>query len=77
MQSDSVSRRSFLTSAAVGSTAFQIVKPELVRGAGNEIMGALTVSIPISRYTSSVRARTIQAVTNAARALSVQLGNAP
>src|ERR1700674_2980770 len=40
MQSDSVSRRSFLTrsltSAAVGSTAFQIIKPELVRGAGNE-----------------------------------------
>src|ERR1041385_4471292 len=40
MQSDSVSRRSFLTSAAVGSTAFQIIKPELVRGAGNEKMRA-------------------------------------
>jgi DNA-binding IclR family transcriptional regulator len=49
----------------------------LVRGAGNEIMGALTVSIPISRYTPPIRTRTIQAVTNAARALSVQLGSSP
>ncbi len=35
-----VSRRSFLTSAAAGATAFQIVKPELVRGAGNEKLKA-------------------------------------
>src|SRR5438132_3463023 len=40
MQSDSVSRRSFLTSAAAGSAAFQIIKPELVRGAGNEKLRA-------------------------------------
>ncbi len=33
-------RRSFLTSAAAGATAFQIVKPELVRGAGNEKLRA-------------------------------------
>ena len=32
---DNVSRRSFLTSAAAGATAFQIIKPELVRGQGN------------------------------------------
>jgi len=35
-----VSRRSFLTSAAAGTAAFQIVKPELVRGAGNERLKA-------------------------------------
>ena len=35
-----VSRRSFLTSAAAGTAAFQIVKPELVRGAGNEKLKA-------------------------------------
>src|ERR1051325_3614278 len=40
MESSSVSRRSFLTSAAAGATAFQIVKPELVRGAGNEKLRA-------------------------------------
>src|SRR5450432_1794487 len=40
MQTDPVSRRSFLTSAAVGSTAFQIIKPNLVRGAGNEKLKA-------------------------------------
>lgn len=45
-----------------------------VRGSGNETMGALTVSIPIVRYTSEVRARAIAEVTQAARALSMQLG---
>jgi len=49
----------------------------LVRGAGSEIMGALTVSIPIGRYTPPVRTRTIEVVTAAARALSVQLGSSP
>src|SRR5579883_1437452 len=32
--------RSFLTSAAAGAAAFQIVKPALVRGAGNEQLKA-------------------------------------
>src|ERR1051326_9065811 len=36
----SVSRRSFLTSSAAGAAAFQIIKPELVRGAGNEKLKA-------------------------------------
>jgi DNA-binding IclR family transcriptional regulator len=45
-----------------------------VRGSGNETMGALTVSIPIGRYTPEVRARAITAVTQAARALSMELG---
>ena len=40
MESRSVSRRSFLTSSLAGATAFQIVKPELVRGAGNEKLKA-------------------------------------
>src|SRR5437764_4173417 len=40
MESSSVSRRSFFTSTVVGATAFQIVKPELVRGAGNEKLRA-------------------------------------
>src|SRR5215471_3526382 len=35
-----VSRRSFFTSSVAGATAFQIVKPELVRGAGNEKLKA-------------------------------------
>src|SRR5215472_4244138 len=35
-----VSRRSFLTSSVAGATAFQIVKPELVRGAANEKLRA-------------------------------------
>ncbi len=35
-----VSRRSFLTSSVAGAAAFQIVKPELVRGAGNEKLKA-------------------------------------
>jgi DNA-binding IclR family transcriptional regulator len=46
----------------------------LVRSSGAEIMGALTVSIPIGRYTGPVRARTIDVVMTAARALSAQLG---
>ena len=40
MESSSVSRRSFLTSSVAGATAFQIIKPELVRGAGNEKLKA-------------------------------------
>ena len=40
MEENAVSRRSFLTSTAAGATAFQIVKPELVRGAGNEKLRA-------------------------------------
>src|SRR5438270_6351353 len=43
MQPGTVSRRSFLksgTSAAAGSAAFQIIRPELVRGAANEKLRA-------------------------------------
>ena len=40
MEPTSTSRRSFLTSAIAGASAFQIVKPELVRGAGNEKLKA-------------------------------------
>src|ERR1035438_597654 len=36
MQNESVSLRSFLASSVGGAAAFQIIKPELVRGAGNE-----------------------------------------
>jgi len=46
----------------------------LVRGAGNQMMGALTISIPIMRYSGSVRSRAITAVTVAAQTLSRQLG---
>ena len=35
MTNNPLSRRSFLTSATAGAAAFQIIKPELVRGAGN------------------------------------------
>jgi IclR family transcriptional regulator, KDG regulon repressor len=45
-----------------------------VLGPANEALGALTVSIPIGRYTPDVRTRAIQIVTAAARALSRQLG---
>jgi DNA-binding IclR family transcriptional regulator len=45
-----------------------------VRGPVNDVVGALTVSIPIGRYTAAVRAATIEAVTSAAKALSAQLG---
>ena len=40
MQNESVSRRGFLASSIGGATAFQIIKPELVRGAGNEKLKA-------------------------------------
>ena len=40
MTNDSVSRRSFLTSSAAGATAFQIIRPELVRGAADPILKA-------------------------------------
>ncbi|HKE21279.1 MAG TPA: Gfo/Idh/MocA family oxidoreductase [Bryobacteraceae bacterium] len=40
MNQDALSRRSFLTRAAVGAAAFTIVKPELVRGAGDERLKA-------------------------------------
>jgi DNA-binding IclR family transcriptional regulator len=46
----------------------------LVRGAGNQTMGALTISIPIMRYSGAVRTRAVTAVTVAAQALSRQLG---
>src|SRR5450755_4063306 len=40
MEENAVSRRSFLTSSVAGATAFQIIEPELVRGAGNEKLKA-------------------------------------
>ena len=40
MTNDDFSRRSFLRSSLAGATAFQIVKPELVRGAGDEKLKA-------------------------------------
>jgi DNA-binding IclR family transcriptional regulator len=45
-----------------------------VRGPANEVLGSLTVSIPIGRYTDDVRSRTIEVITQTARALSRQLG---
>lgn len=45
-----------------------------VRGPAGTVVGALTVSIPIRRYTQEVRAQAIQAVIAAARDLSQQLG---
>jgi IclR family KDG regulon transcriptional repressor len=45
-----------------------------VRGPANEVLGSLTVSIPIGRYTDDVRSRTIEVIIEAARALSHQLG---
>ncbi len=45
-----------------------------VHGPANEVLGALTVSIPISRYTDDVRSRTIEVITRTARSLSRQLG---
>jgi DNA-binding IclR family transcriptional regulator len=45
-----------------------------VHGPANEVLGALTVTIPIGRYTSDVRSRAIECVTKIARALSLQLG---
>jgi IclR family transcriptional regulator, KDG regulon repressor len=46
----------------------------LVRGLGNQTMGALTISIPITRYSTTVRSRAIDAVMAATQALSRQLG---
>jgi myo-inositol 2-dehydrogenase / D-chiro-inositol 1-dehydrogenase len=40
MDQSSLSRRSFLTRAAVGASAFTIIKPQLVRGAGSERLKA-------------------------------------
>ena len=40
MQNESVSRRNFLATSIGGATAFQIIRPELVRGAGNEKLKA-------------------------------------
>ncbi len=40
MPNNSLSRRSFLTSSAAGATAFQIIRPELVRGAADPILKA-------------------------------------
>ena len=40
MENQSVSRRSFFTSTLAAASAFRIVKPELVRGAGNEKLKA-------------------------------------
>ena len=45
-----------------------------VRGPGEAVVGALTVSIPIGRYSPEVRGAAVEAVTGAARALSLQLG---
>ncbi len=45
-----------------------------VRGPGNEVLGSMTVSIPISRYTDDARSRTIDVITQTAHALSRQLG---
>jgi DNA-binding IclR family transcriptional regulator len=45
-----------------------------VRGPADEVLGALTVSVPIGRYTAEMRARIIDVVTTAARTLSRQLG---
>ena len=44
-----------------------------VRGPANEVVGALTVSVPIGRYSAEVRARAIDVVTEAARACLVSL----
>src|SRR5260370_13234522 len=38
--SDSISRRGFLTKAAGGAAAFQIIRPELVRGAADPVLKA-------------------------------------
>lgn len=40
MQSESVSRRGFLAKSVGGAAAFQIIRPELVRGAGDEKLKA-------------------------------------
>jgi IclR family transcriptional regulator, acetate operon repressor len=45
-----------------------------LRGSGDEVVGALTVTIPIGRYTDEVRSATIAAVKEAGRAISRELG---
>ena len=40
MQKEPVSRRNFLATSIGGATAVQIIRPELVRGAGNEKLKA-------------------------------------
>src|SRR5258707_1126295 len=40
MKSDSVSRRGFLAKSVGGAAAFQIIRPELVRGAADEKLKA-------------------------------------
>jgi DNA-binding IclR family transcriptional regulator len=45
-----------------------------VYGAGDGLLGAITISVPISRYTEEARAHIIQAVTSAAHSLSRELG---
>jgi DNA-binding IclR family transcriptional regulator len=45
-----------------------------VRGPANEVVGALTVTIPIGRYIDDVRGRAIEVVTGAALTLSRRLG---
>ena len=54
MSNDQFSRRSLLTSAMTGAAAFTIVKPELVRGAGNEKLKAGLVGAG-SRGTTAVQ----------------------
>ena len=54
MSNQSVSRRSFFTSTLAAASAFQIVKPELVRGAGNEKLKAGLVGCG-SRGTTAVQ----------------------
>src|SRR5262249_47362045 len=40
MKSDSVSRRGFLTTSAAAASAFQVIRPELVRGFADEKLKA-------------------------------------
>jgi len=43
MSNHDVSRRSFLTSATTSAAAFTIIRPELVRGAGDEKLKAALI----------------------------------
>jgi IclR family KDG regulon transcriptional repressor len=45
-----------------------------IYGPADELLGALTVTIPIGRYTDDARSRTIDSVTSRARTLSRELG---
>src|SRR5580765_1305211 len=40
MKNESVSRRSFLSKSAAGAAAFQIIRPELVRGFADPVLKA-------------------------------------